>query len=159
MAVIREYNSRTDKKVVIDLIKELQDSEKTFDPRIPAGAEVAGPYFSWMMRRCRKYSGKLFIAEDDGNAVGFISVLGRMKYTDPDDYPHEYALIEELVVHAPYRGRGLGRQLLSKAEEYVRGIGIRSLQLEVTAANSQARRLYKSAGFQEAWIELEKKLD
>ncbi|MDD5702169.1 MAG: GNAT family N-acetyltransferase [Dehalococcoidales bacterium] len=159
MAAIREYNSKKDKKAVIDLIKELQDAEKTFDPRIPTGAEVAVPYFAWMMKRCRKYSGKLFIAEDDGNVIGFISVLGRVKYTDPDDYPHEYALIEELVVRAPYRGRGLGRQLLSKAEEYVRGIGSLSLQLEVTAANSQARRLYKSAGFQEAWIELEKKLD
>ena len=158
-AIIREYNSKTDKKAVIALVKELQDSEKTFDPRIPPGVEVAESYFIWMMKRCQKYSGKLFIAEEEGNAIGFISVLSRMKYSDPDDYAHEYALIEDLIVHAPYRGRGIGSKLLSKAEKYVREEGILRLQLEVTAANSKARRLYNIAGFQEAWIELEKKLD
>ena len=159
MATIREYNPRKDKKAVIVLIEELQDSEKTFDVRIPTGFEIAKPYFAWMMSRCRKYSGKLFVAEDKGNVIGFITVLGRMKYTDPDDYPHEYALIEDLIVCAPYRRRGIGRHLLSRAEEYAREVGVLSLQLEVTAANSKARRLYNSSGFQEAWIELEKKLD
>jgi ribosomal protein S18 acetylase RimI-like enzyme len=111
-----------------------------------------------MMKRCRKYSGKVFIAEDEGQAVGFITVLGRMKYTDPDDYPHEYALIEDLIVHVTHRGRGIGRQLLSRAEDFAREIDIASLQLEVTAANFRARNIYNLAGFQEAGLELEKKL-
>ena len=50
-------------------------------------------------------------------------------------------------------------QLLSEAEEYAREIGISSLQLEVTAANSRARSIYNLAGFREAGLELEKKLD
>lgn len=158
MATIREYNSKIDKKAVITLIQELQDSEKTFDARIPTGAEIAEPYFEWMIKRCRKYYGKIFIAEEEGNIIGFMTVLGRMKYTDPDDYPHEYALIEDLIIHAPFRRRGLGYRLLLKAEEYARAMRVFSLQLEVTAANTNARKLYNLAGFKESWIELEKKL-
>ncbi len=106
MASIREYNPRIDKKAVIALIMELQDSEKSFNPRLPSGVEVAKPYFAWMMKRCQKYDGKIFVAEEEGEVIGFISVFGRMKYTDPDDYPHDYPFVEDLVVHAPYRGRG-----------------------------------------------------
>lgn len=158
MAIIREYNPRTDKRSVIVLIEELQDSERDFDSRMPAGSEVSKVYFAWMIRRCRKYYGKIFVAEEGGIVVGFITVLGRMRYTDPDDYPHDYALIEDLIVNTIYRGKGFGRKLLSRAEEHARAAGVSSLQLEVTAANSKARNLYARAGFQEAWIELEKKL-
>jgi GNAT superfamily N-acetyltransferase len=157
MAVIREYNAKKDRRAVIELAGELQDSEKTFDPRIPAGAEVKEPYFRWMTARCRKYSGKIFVAEDDGKAVGFVAVFGRMKYPTPDD-SYDYAFISDLVVREPCRGKGLGHLLLSRAEEYARELGISRLQLEVTYDNNRARRLYSFFGFENDSMRLEKKL-
>jgi GNAT superfamily N-acetyltransferase len=158
MAIIREYNPKRDRKAVTELAGELQDSEKTFDPRIPAGADVKEAYFKWMTRQRRKYSGKIFVAEDDGKTVGFVSVFGRMKYPTPDDYPYEYAYISDLIVQKAYRGKGLGRMLLSWAEEYARSLGVSRLQLEVTFANKRARRLYSSFGFENDLIRVEKKL-
>jgi hypothetical protein len=66
-AIIREYNSKTDKKAVMALVKELQDSEKTFDPRIPQGVEVAEPYFKWMMKRCGSRNGSINISSKVGS--------------------------------------------------------------------------------------------
>jgi ribosomal protein S18 acetylase RimI-like enzyme len=158
MAEIREYKPRRDKRAVIDLVGQLQDSEKTFDKRLPAGSEVKEAYFEWMRGQGRKHSGKIFVAEADDKVVGFISVLGRMKYPAPDDYPHESAFVTDLIVLEPYRGRGIGRMLLSKAEDYARELGVHRLQLEVTFNNSKARRLYSSYGFENDLIRVEKKL-
>jgi GNAT superfamily N-acetyltransferase len=157
MVIIREYNTKKDRQAVIELVGELQDSEKTFDPRIPTGAEVKEPYFKWMVARCRKYSGQIFVAEDNGKAVGFAAVFGRVKYPTPDD-SYDYAFISDLVVREPYRGKGLGHMLLSRAEEYARELGISRLQLEVTYDNNKARKLYSSFGFENDSMRLEKKL-
>lgn len=156
--MIREFNPKVDRPAVLHLIQELQDSERNFDTRLPPGSEIAATYIDWMLQRCRKYQGKIFVSEDGSRAVGFVTVLARMKYTDPDAYPHEYALVSELVVDAPFRGRGLGRALLSRAEEYAWYMEASSLQLEVTAGNLMARRLYASRGFIESWLGLEKEL-
>jgi GNAT superfamily N-acetyltransferase len=159
MAVIREYKAKKDRQSVIGLAAELQDSERTFDWRLPAGEEVREQYFIWMIKHCRKYSGKIFVAEEDGKVVGFISVFGRMKYPAPDDYPYEYAFVSDLFVRKPYRRKGIGHMLLSAAEDYARGLGITRLQLEVTFGNTRARRLYSSFGFENDLLRVEKVLE
>jgi GNAT superfamily N-acetyltransferase len=156
--VIREFNPGTDKQAVIGLIAELQDNEKTFDDRIPPGVDMAGTYYDWTIERARENSGKIFVAEVEGVITGFISVLARMKYTDPDEYPHEYALVDEFVVHQPLRDKGLGKALMARAEEYARECGATRLQLNVTASNLKARRFYTSWGFETMWLEMEKRL-
>jgi GNAT superfamily N-acetyltransferase len=53
-----------------------------------------------------------------------------------------------MYVTSALRRRGVGRALLSAAVEHVRGwSGVLQLQLCVTAAASNARNLYESAGF------------
>jgi ribosomal protein S18 acetylase RimI-like enzyme len=157
--LIREFNPDTDKQAVIGLMAELQDNEKTFDDRIPSGLEMAEKYYDWTMQRCTENSGKIFIAELGGEVAGFICVLDRMKYTDPDEYPHEYSLVDEFIVHQPFRGKGLGKALMARAEAYTKECGVTRLQLEVTASNVKARRFYTSWGFETMWLDLEKKLD
>ncbi len=55
--------------------------------------------------------------------------------------------IQNVGVVPAHRGLGLGRALLLKALAGYASLGVRSVRLEVTAANTPAVRLYQSLGF------------
>lgn len=50
-------------------------------------------------------------------------------------------------VHPEYRGRGIGRRLLTEALRRVKEQGLERIELEVYASNHRARALYESLGF------------
>jgi ribosomal protein S18 acetylase RimI-like enzyme len=158
MLEIRKYRPRRDKPAVRELLAELLDSERAAEPEWPAAQEIIEPYFKWMIQRCRDYSGEILVAEENGKIMGFVTVLGRIMPADPDEYHKEFALISELIVHGPYRGRGLGRQLISAAEEYACQNGVSSIRLEASAGNTRGRQFYTKAGYREMVIEYFKKL-
>jgi ribosomal protein S18 acetylase RimI-like enzyme len=56
-------------------------------------------------------------------------------------------MIQNLAVVDGCRGRGIGRALLAAAMYGFRQAGLTAAQLEVSARNSSAIRLYESAGF------------
>lgn len=78
----------------------------------------------------------------------FATVLAREPFTELDDPPGHYALITDLVVLEPYRGRGIACGLLERAEAYAREAGATELRIGVLAKNGPARRLYLEIGFQ-----------
>jgi ribosomal protein S18 acetylase RimI-like enzyme len=55
--------------------------------------------------------------------------------------------IQDLAVRLPWRRRGLGRALLTRAREYGRARGLRMMLLEVSSNNLAACALYASFGF------------
>jgi ribosomal protein S18 acetylase RimI-like enzyme len=70
-------------------------------------------------------------------------------------------LIAEVAVHPAHRRRGYGRAVLRGSLEGLRQDGEAAPRLVVTAANSRARSLYESLGFQyvplpedNTWIDL-----
>jgi [ribosomal protein S18]-alanine N-acetyltransferase len=58
--------------------------------------------------------------------------------------------IENVVVAADARRRGLGTELVSSLLEQARARGARSIFLEVRESNAAARRLYTKSGFMPA---------
>ncbi|ELS01609.1 acetyltransferase [Xenococcus sp. PCC 7305] len=55
--------------------------------------------------------------------------------------------IHDLMVALPYRGKGLSKLLLRKAEEIARHLGCCKLTLEVLEGNQVAQSAYKACGF------------
>lgn len=55
--------------------------------------------------------------------------------------------IHDLVVSKPYRGLGLSKKLLAKAEETARSLGCCKLTLEVLEGNAIAQAAYRSCGY------------
>jgi ribosomal protein S18 acetylase RimI-like enzyme len=158
MLRIRKYDPAQDEGALRELLLELLDFEKSVESEWPSGPEIIEPYFRWMMKHCRDYSEEIFVADEDGNVLGFITVLGRFLPIDPDEYPKEYAFISELLVHKPHRGRGLGHQLIAEAEKYALQQGVSTIRLEATANNTLARKFYTRAGFRELVVEYFKRL-
>jgi ribosomal protein S18 acetylase RimI-like enzyme len=59
----------------------------------------------------------------------------------------EVAHVTQLCVAPAFRGRGLGRVLLSRSAETLLAAGFEAITLTVTEANRQAVRLYQRSGF------------
>ncbi|MBO5418952.1 MAG: GNAT family N-acetyltransferase [Bacteroidales bacterium] len=86
----------------------------------------------------------LFISEEDGVISGMLTLI-RCSTLARDKF-----WIEDVVVDQRYRGRGIGRQLVQAAVEYVRENGCRStIYLTSNPSRTAARALYRSEGFDE----------
>lgn len=64
--------------------------------------------------------------------------------------------IESLSVLAPYRGTGLGSELLERLEAHLRDIGVDDVILGALAGNADAIRLYRRRGYRPTWLYLSK---
>lgn len=56
-------------------------------------------------------------------------------------------LMDGIVVHGDYRGRGIGRKLLGELAAYAREKRYQSIRLDVIDTNPGAKRLYERVGF------------
>ena len=77
---------------------------------------------------------------------GFI--VGCMETTGTATYGH----VSNLGVTAPYRGRGLGRLLVSRLEQQFMIDGAEGVLLEVRVSNTSAQDFYRRLGYSEAFL-------
>lgn len=156
--IVREYERNADFDGMRACLIELQEFERRIDPRKPAGNEIATAYISDALSKCAECHGKIFVADEEGEIAGYATVLARVRSGTLDEGDLEYAYLADLVVRATYRGRGMGRELIAKAETYARGEGAKWLRVCVLAENQGARRLYHTAGYSELYVDFEKDL-
>ena len=136
---------------------ELQESERRLEPTLPAGEAMADDYLAFLFRRCAESSGRILVAEVDQVVAGFAGVLASVA-PEPDEDPASYAYLTDLVVLPACRRKGIGRELLARAEGWARQAGARTLRVGVLARNRPAGDLYRSLGFREFQLELAKSL-
>lgn len=86
----------------------------------------------------------VFIAFQDGAPVGIMGLFRQR----PSKMVHR-ATIVMVYVRANLRGTGLAGKLLEVVSDHARGIGVRQLELFVSAENPAAIRFYQRQGFAE----------
>ncbi len=96
----------------------------------------------------------VFVAERDGEVVGFVCVSERSHFTGEVD-----AYIGELVVSKAAEGGGVGRALVGAAADWARGRGRKRVVVDTGAANMPARRFYAALGFEEEDITVSRAID
>ena len=143
---IRNYQD-TDAAALRRCVVVLQDFERRIDARMIPGEVIADRYCERIHERCCECAGRAYVAELESEVVGFIAVLARQPFTELDEPPGYHALITDLVVLEPYRGRGIGRRLLDHAETYAKEAGATELRIGVLANNHSARNRYLGSGF------------
>jgi GNAT superfamily N-acetyltransferase len=85
-------------------------------------------------------NGVLLLATVDGEAAG----LGGVRYLDS-----EIAEVKSMYVASPFRGTGLGRQILARLDEIALEHGCRAVRLDTSDYLTPAVGLYRSAGYRE----------
>jgi len=112
-------------------------------------------YFKWLLKRDEN---GVFIAEINGEAVGVVACdsnwLGL--YEDVGE-------IHEIVVRDEYKGKGIGKKLMEKAEEYLKSKGHRIIELWVGEENHLAKKFYEKLGYKAKdkfgeWIRMVKEI-
>jgi ribosomal protein S18 acetylase RimI-like enzyme len=123
-----------------------------------AGDEIADACISEALAKCAECHGRIFVANQKSEIAGYATVLAKVRSGALEDGDLEYAYLADLVVRAAYRGRGIGRELIAKAETYARDEGAKWLRVCVLAENEGARRLYDTLGFSALYVDFEKNL-
>ncbi|KMS76172.1 acetyltransferase [Streptomyces viridochromogenes] len=102
----------------------------------------------WRKRAAAVAAGQLAVwaVREDGRAVGTVSLA----LADKPNSRHRAEVIK-LMVHRDVRGQGLGRSLLTTAEEAATRAGVTLLHLD-TETDSRAEQLYGSAGWTRAGV-------
>jgi ribosomal protein S18 acetylase RimI-like enzyme len=144
--IIREAESG-DEPALRECLIALQDYERTLEPRLRPGNEIADEYWRQLRAKCAEQGGTTFVGHADGEIAGYVTVLAHVPYEGLDDPPGEYAYVSDLYVHPRFRGRGCARALLTRAEQHARAHGAREIRIGALASNTPARELYRSFGF------------
>ncbi|HZC29923.1 MAG TPA: GNAT family N-acetyltransferase [Gaiellaceae bacterium] len=95
--------------------------------------------------------GVVWVAEDEGAVVGFVTAKERAHFTGARE-----AYVGELVVAAESERRGIGGALMAAVEGWARERSLTRVSLDTGAANLDARRFYAARGYVESDVRLTK---
>ncbi|MFB4284095.1 MULTISPECIES: GNAT family N-acetyltransferase [unclassified Nonomuraea] len=142
-----------DRHAVLELASQLAEGVAEWrDPG--AVVEAARQWLAGFFAPTREQPGAVFVAMAEGEVVGMVSVNTHQHFTGPVE-----AYIGELAVAPRAVRTGVGRRLLSAAENWARQKGLRHLTLETAAGNTTARRFYAAVGYREEAIRFTRVLD
>ncbi|HEV2899962.1 MAG TPA: GNAT family N-acetyltransferase [Pseudaminobacter sp.] len=96
----------------------------------------------------------IFVAEIDGQVVGFVHVRSMEDYYRR--HPHGH--VADLVVARKAEGLGIGKRLLEQAEMWARGLSFDWLSIAVFEENVRALALYEKVGYRKDITRLIKQL-
>lgn len=92
----------------------------------------------------------VFLAEADGQVVGFAQCGLRRDYVEGKDSEGPVGYLEGIFVAEPYRGRGIARMLLALCEDWAREMGCAEFASDTQLHNGDGLRFHLSCGFEEA---------
>lgn len=98
----------------------------------------------------------IFVAEDEkGQFLGHVIVSTAHQDSSTGEIQ---AWVFDLAVVEKARGRGIGRRLMARAEEFALARGVDRLGLGVTLSNRSALEFYRRLGYVEERVQMIKKI-
>ncbi|WP_303787030.1 GNAT family N-acetyltransferase [Azovibrio restrictus] len=91
----------------------------------------------------RPEAGQLFVLRQGEAVLGMVNLL--LTISTAEGAP--VGILEDLIIAAPYRGRGLARQLVSGVLDWARARGLARLTLLTDHDNLRAQSFYAGFGF------------
>ncbi|MGD1277178.1 MAG: GNAT family N-acetyltransferase [Tepidisphaeraceae bacterium] len=109
-------------------------------------------YSRWLTARATDPR-SVFLVADGGSALaGFL--IGTVEQEIPIYRIKEFAFLHDLWVEEAYRHEGIARQMVMRAIERFRELGVKQVRLDTAAANEPARGLFQSCGFRPSCVEM-----
>ena len=140
----------------IEMLQSLNDDlfidNKTYDSDLNmnwAKGEFGRKYFTQLVAR---EDSLCLIVEENTIPIGYLSASSK----EIDYRNSKYAEIENMVVDAAYRSKGIGKLLIEKCIEWAKLNGYQKLFVTAYIANQGAINFYRNNGFVDIDISLEK---
>jgi ribosomal protein S18 acetylase RimI-like enzyme len=84
--------------------------------------------------------------------------VGRLWFARRDEHGQSVAFLYDITIEEAQRGRGLGRAAMLAFEAAAAEQGLEVLELNVFGGNARARGLYRSLGYTETAVHMQKRL-
>jgi ribosomal protein S18 acetylase RimI-like enzyme len=98
----------------------------------------------------------LLVAESGSEIAGFAYAV--IEHTSDDCAPAPYASLDMVGVRQSYRGQGIARVLMEKAQSWAKQRGMKVIQLAVGESHTPAIKLYTSLGYRTVMRKMQKRL-
>ena len=161
--MIREMET-TDLNDLIEMQFELQkyfsEIDKTRDSLPYKSIKDARRYMQKMIDDANTMDGKIFVAEEKDQIIGFIQGViiehrkGADIFYDLTHNPSKEGWVVLLFVKSEYRGSGTGKQLLDEIKNYFISKNCTSIRLLVLSDNKHAVAVYEKNGFMRHDLEM-----
>ena len=136
------------------LAAQLVQLHHELDPQrfIPATAQTATGYGSFLASQAKKTDVIILVAEHEGEVVGYT-------YAGIEGYDYmalrgPAGALYDIVVEPGHRGQGIGRKLLDATVAALEAGGAPRIVLSTAEGNDEAHRLFTRAGFRRTMIEM-----
>ncbi len=107
-------------------------------------------------KAAKQKGSEIYVAEDENHAfLGYLFVGESYNIMTGQTY----GFIYDIFVKEEFRGKGIGKTLMEKAETHCREKGYQRLALMVSAANEHAISLYRKMGLKPEQIYMSKELN
>ncbi len=135
-----------DYQALCALFEELDEFHRQVRPEFFRAFD--GPARSWeQVRRWLAGPDSTVLVAEDEEVVGLCLLLPRPQAPFAGATPRKVVVIDNLVVRAGCRNRGIGEELVAASMDWARGQGASHVELGVHAVNRHALRFYERLGF------------
>ncbi len=90
----------------------------------------------------------IMVAETDGKVIGICSIQTLISTAEGG----QVGLVEDVVVNPSYRGKGIGKMLLSSLEKWAKKRGLKRLQLLADQNNLPALEFYEKMNWKKTQL-------
>ncbi|MCL2606725.1 MAG: GNAT family N-acetyltransferase [Coriobacteriia bacterium] len=155
---IREYNSETDKKQLLELSERLMDFE--FPVRIDTDFLACIQRENFEMDLDKPEDGQIIFVATDKNVdaevlLGFVQLKIEKGWISRQRHVH----LERLAVSACVEGKGVAKALMAELERWTHFAGFPMVNLNVFATNERAINFYKHLGYEVETMKMAKEIN
>src|SRR6476646_4876661 len=158
MAILIRPATRADVPTLGRLGAMLVRTHHDFDPArfIPASSQTEAGYGSFLGTQLDTPSVGVFVAEDDGEVIGY--TYSGLEGRDYMSLRGPAGVLYDIVVDPEHRRSGVGRALLDATVASLKTRGAPMVVLSTAERNEPAQRLFAGAGFRRTMIEMTREL-
>ena len=145
-----------------DLLVELEEYIVSIDEDHldQLGKDYREKMILYNLKELKENDGICYLAIENDKAIGLI--MGLIVKYDEEDYLDykcpKKGRITELIVSKNARGKNIGKELMTKMEDYLKSKGCLYINIEVFAYNKHAIDFYKKGNYHARCIDLIKKV-
>jgi len=108
-------------------------------------------FFAWFKSVLGQDNGQVWLAEEDRQSVGYISVTLQERAENPFCHQRKYFEIDAIAVRADKQRTGVGRQLIEHVLKIAVAEGVPVVELNCWSFNQEAQAAFGRLGFSPRW--------
>jgi GNAT superfamily N-acetyltransferase len=130
---------------IVELWDQMWRFQAMRDPRFEASPAAAAVVHSWVAGDLADDRIAVFVSEEAGGVIGFARAY--VMEIPPVVIETTFGYLSDLVVDEAARGRGIGAALVGACHEWLRAMGVRHVEVNVSVRNPEAREFYEGRGY------------